>query len=83
MFKAWGYDIRDAYYLKEEIERQGRLAYRCGEYELGEINKYGQRLNIVIHLRRRDTGKEVTFVSGWLVYPNGRIALTTPYGDDK
>lgn len=29
----------------------------------------------------RKAGEEpVSFISGWMVYPNGRIQLTTPYG---
>lgn len=40
-------------------------------------------ISIVIHLNRKDTGKEITFVAGWMVYPDGRIELITPYGDEK
>ena len=56
---------------------------QCGEYELGSLDGYGQRINVVIHLKRKDTGEDVTFVAGWMVYPDGKVVLTTPYGDDK
>ena len=37
-------------------------------------------MNIEIKLKRKDKDGYVTFRSGWMVYPNGRIVLTTPYG---
>lgn len=30
---------------------------------------------------RKDNDSTVSFVTGWIVYPNGQIKLTTPYGD--
>ena len=33
-----------------------------------------------ISIPRRDTGEIVSFITGWMVYPDGRIQLTTPYG---
>ena len=80
LFESWGFSIYDSEYLKEEIERQARLAFQCGDYILGKRNEYGQRISIVIHLNRKDTGEEITFVTGWMSYPDGRIELNTPYG---
>ena len=31
-------------------------------------------------LKKKNKNEYVTFQSGWMVYPNGRIVLTTPYG---
>ena len=83
LLEKWGYSVFDSNFLKEEIEKQSRLSMQCGEYELGSLDGYGQRINVVIHLKRKDTGEEVTFVAGWMVYPDGKVVLTTPYGDDK
>ena len=83
LFEAWGYSIYDADYIKSEIERQALLAYQCGDYILGSRNEYGQRINTVIHLKRRDTGADVSFVSGWMSYPDGRLVLITPYGGKR
>lgn len=80
LFEAWGYSIYDAEYIKSEIERQALSAYQCGDYILGSRNEYGQRINTVIHLKKRDTGADVSFVSGWMSYPDGRLVLITPYG---
>lgn len=70
----------DSDFLKKEIERQAQIAFQCGDYILGKRNEYGQRISIVIHLKRRNTGEEITFIAGWVSYPDGRIELTTPYG---
>ena len=83
LLEKWGYSVFDSNFLKEEIEKQSRLSMQCGEYELGSLDGYGQRINVVIHLKRKDTGEDVTFVAGWMVYPDGKVVLTTPYGDDK
>ena len=80
LFELWGYDIMDSKYLQQEFINQARLAYSVGDYELGLLNEYGQRINIVIKLKRKSTNDYVSFRSGWMVYPNGKIVLTTPYG---
>lgn len=48
-------------------------------FVLGELNDYGQRINIEIELPRKDRIGIVKFVSGWMVYPNGRIQLVAPF----
>ena len=83
LFELWGYYIMDSEYLRQEFIKQAKLAYSVGDYELGKLDKYGQRINIVIKLKRKNTNEYVLFVSGWMVYPNGKIALTTPYGGKK
>ena len=80
LFELWGYDIMDSQYLQQEFIKQAKLAYSVGDYELGLLNEYGQRINIAITLKRKDKNEYVTFRSGWMVYPNGKIVLTTPYG---
>ncbi|MBQ8451822.1 MAG: hypothetical protein IJ538_03500 [Clostridia bacterium] len=47
---------------------------------MGVLDSYGQRLSIKITLNRKDGKGQVTFISGWMVYPNGKILLTTPFG---
>ena len=83
LFEIWGYSIIDSQYLQQEFIKQVKLAYSVGEYELGKLDKYGQRINVIIKLKRKNTNEYVSFVSGWMVYPNGKIALTTPYGGKK
>ena len=80
LFESWGYSIIYSQYLQQEFIKQAKRAYSVGECELGKLDKYGQRINIVIKLKRKNTNEYVSFVSGWMVYPNGKIILNTPYG---
>ena len=45
-FESWGYTVDDARWLQAEIEKQALEKYIAGDYTLGELNKYGQRMNI-------------------------------------
>ena len=56
------------------------LKYLAGDYTLGKLNKDGQRISIRIEIPRKGNGKMVSFLSGWMVYSNGLLRLTTPYG---
>ena len=80
LFAQWGYTVDDARWLQSEMERQVREKYLAGEYSLGKLNKDGQRISIRIEIPRKIGEGTVSFVSGWMVYPNGHIQLTTPYG---
>ena len=80
MFESWGYTINDAHWLQSEMERQAREKYISGEYELGKLNAYGQRISIIIEIPNKARGGTISFVSGWMVHPNGEISLNTPYG---
>lgn len=80
LFEAWGYDIMDSEMLQKIFEKQALERYIQGQYELGKLNEQGQRISIQIELKRRNRDEIVTFISGWMVYPDGRIRLITPYG---
>lgn len=80
LFKSWGYTALDAKWLQTEIEKQGLQKYISGNYSLGNLNEQGQRISIKIEIPRKDNGENVSFVTGWMVYPYGQIQLTTPYG---
>ncbi len=80
MFASWGYDIKDSEWMREEVERQGLKKYIEGEYELGLLNKYGQRISIRVEIPDRIANKSVSYITGWMVYPSGEIRLNTPYG---
>ena len=80
LFDSWGYSIIDSEKLVQEFIKQAKLKYQCGEYNLGSVDAYGQRISIVITLPKKNGGGVVSFVSGWMVYPDGEIVLTTPYG---
>ena len=65
----------DSEYLKSEYEKQAKEQYLKGNYILGKLDKYGQRITITINLRNG-----VKMQSGWLVHPLGLITCTTPLG---
>jgi hypothetical protein len=80
LFAQWGYTVEDAKWLQVEMERQALEKYLSGEYTLGKLNDKGQRISIRIEIPRKTGEGTVSFESGWMVYPNGLIQLTTPYG---
>ena len=80
LLKEWGYTVEDSGWLYQEFIRQGLEKYLKGEYNLGLLNEHGQRISITVEIPRRDKPQTATFISGWLVYPNGKIQLVTPYG---
>lgn len=80
LFSEWGYTVNDAKWLQTEIERQGLENYITGNYILGKLDHNGQRISIRVTIPRKDNDSTVSFVTGWIVYPNGQIKLTTPYG---
>ena len=79
-FESWGYTVEDSQYLKEEFEKQALQKYISGDYLLGVLNKHGQRISIRIEIKHKKNGGWVSFITGWLVKPNGQITLNTPYG---
>ncbi len=80
LFESWGYLEKDSDFLREEFEKQAKGAYENGKFELGKLNEFGQRISIEIILKRKNMAGTVAFQSGWMVYPYGKIKLTTPYG---
>ncbi len=82
MFERWGYTVADSHWLTEEIEKQALEAYQTGNYSLGRLNLRGQRINIRVTIPNRVSGKPVSFITGWMVRPNGEITLNTPYGGE-
>lgn len=80
LFNSWGYTVNDAKWLQEEIKKQGLEKYITGDYKLGKLNSNGQRISIRVTIPRKDKEENVSFTTGWMVYPNGYIQLTTPYG---
>ena len=72
--------VGDSEWLQEEIEKQGRQQYLLGNYELGKLNFQGQRISIRVTIPRKNGAGDVSFITGWMVKPGGKIKLTTPYG---
>lgn len=74
IFNKLGYTINDAEYLRNEYCKQALTQYLHGNYKLKNLDKMGQRLAIPITLGNSK------FYSGWMLYPEGKIKNTTPFG---
>ena len=59
---------------------RGENLYIKGDYKLGLLDEYGQRISIIIELPRKNGAGIVSFTTGWMAKPNGHIQLNTPYG---
>ncbi len=74
IFYDLGFDIDDSEYLQLEFCKQVLEQYISGNYKLKNLDRRGQRLAIPMTLKNK------TFYSGWLLYPEGEIKNTTPFG---
>ena len=79
LFALLGFLKEDSEYLQSEYEKQAKEKYSNGDYILGNLDKYGQRINITINVSTA-THTGIKLVSGWLVHPLGLITCTTPLG---
>ena len=77
-----GFYTIDAQYLIDEFVRQAEEKYASGDFILGTLNEYGQRISIITEIERRDGNGTARFLTGWMVYPDGYIKLTTPFGGE-
>ncbi len=82
LFALWGYTVADAQWLQAEIERQAKEKYLAGDYALGRLDKYGQRIDIRIKIPKKNDNEAVSFIAGWMVEPGGKLRLNTPYGGE-
>ena len=80
VFAQWGYTVEDAHWLQVEMEKQAKERYVTGDYTLGKLDIRGQRISIRITIPKKDGTGDVSFLSGWMVLPNGQLKLNTPYG---
>lgn len=80
LFWEWGFVKEDSASLCAELANQAEKSYIDVDFELGKLDNYGQRLSIRVKLHRKDRFEEVSFISGWMLYPDGKIILATPYG---
>ena len=80
LFAQWGYTVEDAHWLQTEIEKQAGEKYITGDYTLGRLDMCGQRISIRITIQRKESTGSVSFLTGWMVLPDGQLKLNTPYG---
>ena len=79
LFESLGFGKEDSEYLKMEFDVQAKQKYLNGDYEIGKLDEYGQRIDITITVNST-TRKNIKLVTGWMVYPLVKIVCTTPLG---
>ena len=79
LFERLGFGKEDSEYLKMEFDVQAKQKYLNGDYEIGKLDEHGQRISITITVNSK-TRKNIKLVTGWMVYPLGKIVCTTPLG---
>lgn len=74
IFYSLGFNINDSLFLKQEYCKQALQQYLSSNYILKNLDIRGQRLAIPINLNG------INIYSGWMLYPEGKIKNTTPFG---
>ena len=79
LFEKLGFSKKDSFYLKTEYERQAKEKYLNGDYEIGKLDKHGQRISITTTLNTSFKAN-INLITGWMIHPLGTIICTTPLG---
>jgi hypothetical protein len=81
VFRSLGYDAAHSAELANVWEKQAAEKFAKGEYSLGKLDAYGQRININIQLSGIGAAADKTsnINSGWMMLKNGEIKLNTPF----
>ena len=82
LMQSMGYSSEDADYLYNTIAENAKKKFYSGEYILGSLNIYGQKVNIELELKGKGLKENQTyrFITGWTAYPNGKLHNNTPFG---
>ena len=78
VFQSLGYNKADSELLTKIYQTQAYSKYMSGDYSLGKLDGYGQRINISIELNGLN-GNTSSLKSGWMINPDGSIKLNTPF----
>jgi RHS repeat-associated protein len=81
VFRGLGYGKEQSGQLAQMWEQQAAARFAKGEYTLGKLDQYGQRINIEIQVPGIGdaAGKVSNMQSGWMIQPGGGIKLNTPF----
>lgn len=72
--------LADFYFFAIIILISRKTRFKNGNYTIGLLNEYGHRISIRVELPRKNGDGTVSFITGWMVNPNGLIQLNTPFG---
>ncbi len=81
VFESYGYTAEDSQQLADLYEQQAAQKFASGDYSLGKLDQYGQRITIQIDLPGQGTaaGRSTILNTGWMIEPDGSIRLLTPF----
>ena len=81
VFRSLGYDASHSESLAHLWSKQAANKYAKGDYTLGKLDEFGQRINISIELPGIGEAAEKMshLKSGWMILPDGSIKLNTPF----
>lgn len=81
IYEDLGYGKNDSEYLVNLYKKQAMKKYESGEYTLGKLDQYGQRITIEIELKGigKSSDKISYLKSGWMIESDGSISLNIPF----
>ncbi len=81
VFKNLGYGAESSDDLVKLYQEQAAKKFANGDYTLGKLDDYGQRINIEIELPGigNAAGNTSYLKSGWMILEDGSIKLNTPF----
>ena len=81
VYRGLGYSKRHSNKLYRLYKKQAQKQLASGNYKLGKLDKWGQRIDIEITLPGigKAKGKSSSIKSGWMLLEDGSIQLNTPF----
>jgi len=81
VFRSLGYSGEHSAQLSGMWEEQAAAKFSQGDYALGKLDEYGQRITITIEVPGigQAAGKTSFMQSGWMINPDGSIKMNTPF----
>jgi hypothetical protein len=81
IFRSYGYGPGDSEELAETYRTQAATQYADGNYTLGKLDQYGQRITVDIRLQGQGVaaGRSTIVKAGFMIDPDGSIRLITPF----
>jgi filamentous hemagglutinin len=81
VFRGLGYGKEHTDDLVRIFQEQANRKFASGEYTLGKLDNWGQRIEIEINLLGIGdaAGKSSSIRSGWMINADGTISLNTPF----
>lgn len=81
VFRSLGYSAEDSAQLASMWEEQAAAKYANGDFTLGKLDQWGQRINISIEVPGIGSaaGTSSSMQSGWMIQSGGGIKLNTPF----